>query len=40
MIEPVNEQDFSTQPERRKPEDKGPKVGVGPKGITLMWETR
>jgi len=31
--------DFFWQ-ERRKPEDKGPKVGVGPKGITLMWETR
>jgi len=31
--------DFFWQ-ERRKPEDKGPKVGVGPKGVTLMWETR
>jgi membrane-associated phospholipid phosphatase len=31
--------DFFWQ-ERRKPEDKGPKVAVGPKGVTLMWETR
>jgi membrane-associated phospholipid phosphatase len=31
--------DFFWQ-ERRKPEDKGPKVAVGPKGVTLMWETK
>jgi membrane-associated phospholipid phosphatase len=31
--------DFFWQ-ERRKPDDKGPKVGVGPAGVTLMWETR
>jgi membrane-associated phospholipid phosphatase len=31
--------DFFWQ-ERRKPDDKGPKVGVGPKGVTLMWETK
>jgi membrane-associated phospholipid phosphatase len=24
----------------RKPDDKGPKVGVGPAGVALMWETR
>jgi len=26
--------------QRRKPDDKGPKVGVGPAGVTLMWETK
>src|SRR5712671_4456356 len=31
--------DFFWQ-ERRKPEDKGPRVGVGPAGVTLMWETK
>jgi len=31
--------DFFWQ-ERRKPEDKGPRVGVGPTGVTLMWETK
>jgi membrane-associated phospholipid phosphatase len=24
----------------RKPDDKGPKVAVGPAGVALMWETR
>jgi hypothetical protein len=31
--------DFFWQ-ERRKPDDKGPKVGIAPGGVTLMWETR
>jgi membrane-associated phospholipid phosphatase len=26
--------------QRRKPDDKGPKVGVGPAGVTLTWETK
>jgi membrane-associated phospholipid phosphatase len=26
--------------QRRKPDDKGPKIGVGPTGVTLRWETR
>jgi hypothetical protein len=25
--------------QRRKPDDKGPKLGVGPGGVTLKWET-
>lgn len=25
--------------QRRKPDDKGPKLGVGPGGVTLRWET-
>jgi len=31
--------DFFWQ-ERRKPDDKGPKVLVGPAGVNLMWETK
>ena len=31
--------DFFWQ-ERRKPADKGPKVAVGPGGVSLMWETK
>src|SRR6266705_4784222 len=31
--------DFFWQ-ERRKPGDKAPKVGVGPAGVSLMWETK
>jgi membrane-associated phospholipid phosphatase len=31
--------DFFWQ-ERRKPDDKAPKVLVGPAGVALMWETR
>ena len=31
--------DFFWQ-ERRKPDDKGPKVLVGPSSVTLKWETR
>jgi membrane-associated phospholipid phosphatase len=26
--------------QRRKPNDKVPKVGVSPSGVTLMWETK
>jgi len=31
--------DFFWQ-ERRKPGDKGPRVAVGPAGVSLMWETK
>ncbi|TMH72718.1 MAG: phosphatase PAP2 family protein, partial [Betaproteobacteria bacterium] len=31
--------DFFWQ-ERRKPDDRSPKVAVGPAGVSLMWETK
>jgi membrane-associated phospholipid phosphatase len=26
--------------QRRKPDDKGPRVGVSPAGVTVTWETK